>query len=51
MKLLALLFSCRHPHTTRVFTRTVEKKKEHYVCCIDCGKTIQYPWAELGRIA
>jgi hypothetical protein len=42
LKLLALLFGCRHENTTRAFTFRDQWPRRSYVVCLDCGARLAY---------
>lgn len=51
MKLINLIFGCRHYETTRVFARKVDGRQLTYQVCLTCGRELPYDLVNMKRVA
>jgi len=51
MRLLEVLFGCRHKNTAFPITRRVRGRLlPTYQVCLDCGREIPYDWARMQTV-
>ena len=47
-KLFRWLFGCAHTRTTYPITPGRSSARKHtYVCCLDCGRELDYDWKQI----
>jgi DNA-directed RNA polymerase subunit RPC12/RpoP len=49
-QLLDWAFGCRHRRTTFPRSRSVPRRRQVYVVCLDCGREFLYDWARMRRL-